>query len=72
MTGIVLVTPLPNDKSLDCSKFKAFAGDKMNVTQKLSFGQKRAEKNMGKWEIAGTNVFKRLLSEGLCWKWVNL
>ena len=28
---------LPNDKILDQSKFKAFADDKINVTQKLKF-----------------------------------
>ena len=27
-----LVNPLPNDKSLDWSKLKAFADDKINVT----------------------------------------
>ena len=29
--------PLPNDKFLDCSKLKAFADDKINVTEKLKF-----------------------------------
>ena len=29
--------PLPNDQFLDWSKLKAFADEKMNVTQKLNF-----------------------------------
>ena len=31
------IKPLPNDKTLDWSKMKAFADDKINVTEKLKF-----------------------------------
>ena len=31
------VNILPNDKILDCSKLKAFADDKINVTKELKF-----------------------------------
>ena len=34
---IVLLTLLPNDKFFDCSKLKAFADDKINVTEKRKF-----------------------------------
>ena len=34
---------LPNDKILDLSKLKAFADDKIILTQKLKFGLRRVE-----------------------------
>ena len=38
----------PNDKFLDCSEFKAFADDKINVTEKLKFVLGGVEKSVGK------------------------
>ena len=54
---------LPLDKFLDCSKLKALADDKINVT-KFKFGLGRVENIMGKGENAGYNVFKRPLCQG--------
>ena len=34
------ITTSPNDKILDCSKFKAFADDKSNVKMMISFFDK--------------------------------
>ena len=48
---------LPNDKLLDWSKLKAFADEKMNVTQKLKFVIGRIENIMGKGENAGYQHF---------------
>ena len=39
------LNPLTNDKTLTWSKFKAFAADKINATQKLKFV---LEKHFGK------------------------
>ena len=58
------LNPLPNDSISDWSKLKAFAGDKINVTEKLKFVLERVENN---------NVFKScliiigLLNVGLVW-----
>ena len=41
---------LPNNKILDCSKFKAFADDKINVGQKLKTVYGRVENIVGKGE----------------------
>ena len=41
---------LPNDKTLDKSKLKAFADDKINVTKKLNFKLERVEIIVGKGE----------------------
>ena len=54
------------------SKSKAFADDKINVTEKLKLVLRRVENNMGKGENAGYkhflffphNVFRRLFSQG--------
>ena len=46
--------PLSNDKILDLSKFKAFADDKIIVTQKLKFVLGRVENFVGKGENAGS------------------
>ena len=51
------IDPLPNDKILDWSKFKAFADDKMIVTQKLKFVLGRIENIVGKGENAGYQHF---------------
>ena len=60
--------PLPDDKILDQTKLKAFAGDKLNVTKIIISVFDRVENIVGKEEIAFTrnfsfshNVFKRLL-----------
>ena len=43
---------LPNDKILDLAKLKEFAGNKINVTQKLKFVLRRVENIVRKWENA--------------------
>ena len=48
---------LPNDKILDWSKFKAFADDKIIVTQKLKFVLGRVENIGEKGENAGYQHF---------------
>ena len=47
----MFVNSLPNDKFLDWSKLKAFAHDKINVTEKLKFVFGQVE-NVGKGENA--------------------
>ena len=44
------INSLPNDKFLDWSKLKAFADDKINVTEKPKFVLERVENIMGKEE----------------------
>ena len=44
---------LPNDKFLDWLKLKAFADDKINVTEKLKFVLGRLENMVDKGENAG-------------------
>ena len=51
------VNPLPYDKILDWSKFKAFADDKIYVTEKLKTGLGRVENMVGKGENAGYQHF---------------
>ena len=51
------ISSLPNDKILDQSKFKAFADDKIKVTQKLKFVLRRTENIAGKGENAGYQHF---------------
>ena len=48
---------LPNNKILDWSKLKAFADDKINVTEKLKFVLERVEDIVGKGENAGYQHF---------------
>ena len=48
---------LPKDKFLDCSKFKAFADDKLNLAKKLEFELGRVENIVGKGENAGYQHF---------------
>ena len=48
---------LPNYKILDQSKLKAFADDKINVTQTLKFALERIENMVGKEENAGYQHF---------------
>ena len=76
MKGLT-ITPfnsLPNHKILDWSKLKAFADNKINVTEKLKFVLKRVENILGKGENAGNlsqNVFKSFytgsLKVGIVW-----
>ena len=49
-----LLNSLPNDKIIDLSNFKAFAGNKMNVAEKLKFAFRMLE----------NIVFKMFLSQG--------
>ena len=49
--------PLLNDKILDRSKFKAFADDKINMTQKSNFLFGMVENIVGKGENAGNRHF---------------
>ena len=51
------ISCLPNDKILDLSKLKAFADDKINVTEKLKFVLGRVENFVGKGENAGYQHF---------------
>ena len=48
---------LPTDKTLDLSKFKEFAGDKLNMIQKLKFLLDRLESIVEKGEDAGYQHF---------------
>ena len=70
-TETFCINPSPIDKIFDLSKLKAFADDKINVTQKLKFALGRAENIVGKGENAGylhfllcSQCFKKLLSKG--------
>ena len=51
------INSLPNDKSLDWSKLKAFADDKIKVTEKLKILLERVENIVGKGENAGYQHF---------------
>ena len=51
------INSFPNDKILDWSKLKAFADDKINVTEKLKFLLQRVENIVGKGENAGHKHF---------------
>ena len=48
---------LPNNKFLDWSKFRAFADDKLNLTEKLKFVLGKVENIVGKGENAGFQHF---------------
>ena len=48
-----LLNSLPNDKTLDWSKLKAFAGNNLNVNKKFQFALGRVENIVGKAENAG-------------------
>ena len=48
---------LQNDKILDCSKFKSFADDKINVNEQLKFCLGGVENIMGKGENADYQHF---------------
>ena len=64
---------VPNDKILDWSKLKAFADEKLIVTEKLKFGMERVENIVGKGENAGYHdflhipqCFQKTSFSGLC------
>ena len=59
--GRIVMNSLPNDKSLDWSKFKEFADNNISVTEKLKFVLGRLENIVGKGENAGSQHF--LLSQ---------
>ena len=66
--GLFRTPRLQNDKILDWSKLKAFAGDKINILEKWEFVSRRVENIAEQGENAGTSifsffhtVFKRLL-----------
>ena len=64
-----MLNSLPNDKILHWSKFKTFADDKIEVLKMVIFVFDRVENIVGKGENAGNhNVFKGLLTQGLCGK----
>ena len=48
---------LPNTRVLDFSNLKAFANDKINVTQNLKVVFGRVENNLGKGDDAGKQCF---------------
>ena len=54
---LCLPNSLPNNKFLDWSKLKAFADDKINVTEKLIFVLGRVENIVRKGENAGYQHF---------------
>ena len=54
---LLKVNSLPNDTIVDWSKLKAFADDKISVTEKLNFVSGRVENIMGKGENAGYQHF---------------
>ena len=51
------INSLPSNKILDLSKFKAFADDKMNETQKLKFAFETVESLWEKEKIMVTSIF---------------
>ena len=74
------VNPLPDDQISDWSKLKAFADDKLHVTQNIKVVFFRIENIVGKEETSifffSYNVFKRLFPPGrqkssMCGKRLN-
>ena len=57
----LLLNSLPNDKILNWSKLKAFADDKISVTEKLKLVLGRVENIVGKGENAGYQHFHLFL-----------
>ena len=64
---------MPKDKVLDFSKFRAFADNKIIVTQNFKFTLERVENIVGKGENAGYQHFRSFLfqSKELSQTWVN-
>ena len=79
----VYINTLPNNKFSDWSKLKAFADDKINVTEKLKFVFGQVENIVGKGENAGyqhfllfpqcfqKSSFPRSVKVGLLWERVK-
>ena len=72
-----LVNSLPNSKILDWFKLKAFADNRINVTEKLKFVVGRIENIVRKGKMLVTSIFSQyfkkasfpgLLKMGLCGK----
>ena len=59
----IMFNSLPHNKILDWSKFKAFADNKINVTEKLKFVLGRVESIVGKGENAGYRHFLLLFPQ---------
>ena len=59
------LNPLPNDKILGLPKLKAFADDKLNVTQNVKVVFRRIENIVGKEENA---VYQHFLLFPLCFQ----
>ena len=59
---------LPNDKFLDCTKFKTFADNNSNVAQMVISVFDRVENIMGKGENAGfsKSLFLRVVKSRNC------
>ena len=55
--SFIYINSLPNEKFLDWSKLKAFADDKIDVTEKFEFVVGRIENIFGKGENAGYQHF---------------
>ena len=65
--SVLKVNSLPNDKILDMTKLRAFAGDKINVAQMMIFVFDRVENIVGKGENAGYQhflLFPTMFSKG--------
>ena len=57
MRGIMgLIYSLPNNKIVDWSNLRAFADDKIYVTEKMKFVLGRVENILGKGENAGYHL----------------
>ena len=54
---IICIKSLPNDKIVHLSLLKAFAGDKINLTEKLKFVLGKVENIVGKGENVGYQHF---------------
>ena len=57
LLNIIQFNSLPNNKFLDLPKLKAYADDKINMTEKLKFFRARVENMVGKGENAGYQDF---------------
>ena len=63
-----MLNSLTNDKILDGSKIKAFADDKINVTQEMKFVLEMVENIIGKGKNAGYQHFLLLYCSQGCEK----
>ena len=58
MVFFFLFNPLPNEKNMEVTKLKTFAGDKFNIAIKLAISLfDRVENSVGKGENAGYQHF---------------